>query len=973
MAKEREITTKFKVDISDLKAGIQEANRHIRLANSEFKAATAGMDKWSESADGLKAKIKQLNSVIAAEKDKLKILEEQYSRVAKECGESSREAEEMAIKLNNQKAAVGRAEASLKKYTKQLDDVKNGATSFDKVGKAAKGAADDIDDANNSLKRLSDGFTVMKGAMATFVGNAMTGLVNSVKDGVVNLLQLSETTREYREDLGKLETAFEDAKVSTQVATDTYKDFYSVLGEEDRSVEAVNHLAKFVDTEQDMAKWTDICTGVWGTFGDSLPIEGLTEAANETMKTGKITGVLADALVWAGVNEEEFQESLDKCTTEQERQALITDKLNGLYSDAAKSYRENNKSIIESRKATSEYQTTLAKLGEKMEPVTTAMTKGFTKILNKVLELVEGVDMDKFIDSMSDGFDYVANKVMPKLINAIKVATPLIMNAIKWVIDNSGVLANILATVGTVMVGLKIGQFVTTIINLATKIKNVGSILGVLKIALAALGGPVTVVVAIIGTLIAAFVALWNKSEGFRNFWIGLWEGLKNVVNVAVEGIKNMASGIVDFMKSAWENIKLAWSEATTFFSELWELIKLGASECWENVKAFFSSAWEFIKSIWNGAVEFFSGIWQGIVSIFSVITEVVGGFFSSAWEFIKSIWNSAISFFSGLFSNIVSIISNALGIVKQFFLSAWENIKSIWDAVKPYFEVLSNAIKKIFEKLGEIIAKIFELAWATVKGIWNLATSFFKKLFVKVKDIISEAANKIVDFLSGAWDKIKSIWSTVSGFFSDLWNGIKNIFGDVANWFGNIFSGAWENIKSKFSEWGDFWSGLWTQVKNKFSDIGANIGSTISDSIKNGLNAVLGFIEGTINKGIRLINGAIKLANLLPGVDVGTIDEISLPRLYKGGVLKKGQVGLLEGSGAEAVVPLENNKKWIRKTAKDMTRELSLQKSMDVKQSQPVQHVTNNYFTQNNTSPKALSRLEIYRQTNNQLALLRG
>ena len=92
-----------------------------------------------------------------------------------------------------------------------------------------------------------------------------------------------------------------------------------------------------------------------------------------------------------------------------------------------------------------------------------------------------------------------------------------------------------------------------------------------------------------------------------------------------------------------------------------------------------------------------------------------------------------------------------------------------------------------------------------------------------------------------------------------------------------------------------------------------------MGNAVKKGMNGALSKVESAINKGIGLINSAIRLANKLPGINVGTVGKISLPRLAKGGILEKGQVGILEGTGAEAVVPLENNKAWLSKLAVEL------------------------------------------------------
>ena len=160
---------------------------------------------------------------------------------------------------------------------------------------------------------------------------------------------------------------------------------------------------------------------------------------------------------------------------------------------------------------------------------------------------------------------------------------------------------------------------------------------------------------------------------------------------------------------------------------------------------------------------------------------------------------------------------------------------------------------------------------------------------------------------------------------------------------------------------------------RNAITTIGTNIGNAISGAVKSGINGVISAIERTINKGVDLINGAINLINKIPGVSIGKVSRLSLPRLAQGGVLAKGQIGLLEGSGAEAVVPLHQNKRWISAVANDMVKQLQVSAGGSVL-SNNLSSVTNNEsFTQNIYSPTPLSRYEIYRQTRNLLALAKG
>ena len=204
----------------------------------------------------------RLTAVMDKQTDELERAKKAYTDYILSGEKSRKKAKELA---GNIKKLAGELNDNEKKLSDAQEAAEKLAGSLDKTGDAARDS--------------KGGFTVMKGAAAELVANGITKIAASCVEAVKSIAGLAESTREYREDMGKLETAFEAAGKSTDLATETYKNFYSVLGEEDRSVEAVNHLAKFVDTEKDMQKWTDICAGVWGTFGDSLPIEGLTEAA----------------------------------------------------------------------------------------------------------------------------------------------------------------------------------------------------------------------------------------------------------------------------------------------------------------------------------------------------------------------------------------------------------------------------------------------------------------------------------------------------------------------------------------------------------------------------------------------------------------------------------------------------------------------------------------------------------------------
>lgn len=389
------------------------------------------------------------------------------------------------------------------------------------IDETTKKAKDSEGKQSGAFKKIGGaavaGAKVIAGA-ATAVGGAWLGAI--------------EGTREYRVSMGKLETAFTTSGHSAETAHKTYSTLNSVLGDSDVAVEASNHLAKLVDNEKDMNTWTDICTGVFATFGDSLPIEGLTEAANETAKTGQLTGVLADALNWAGVNEDDFQKKLDSCSTEQERQKLITGTLNKVYKESAETYKKNNKELIQAEKANQKLKEAMALLGSVGEPILTA-------IKTKIAEMVT-----------------VGAPKLQSLIAKIK-------DTIKWFKQNKSTVqawaAGIIAATITVSGFVLILKWSAIMSKAAKALKLVTVAVKALNVAMRA--NIIGLIVSLILGLVAAFIYLWKNNEGFRKFWLNMWAKIQSVAGTAVGWIKRKFGELKDSVskvKANFEAIKKA-------------------------------------------------------------------------------------------------------------------------------------------------------------------------------------------------------------------------------------------------------------------------------------------------------------------------------------------------------------------------------------------------------------------------------
>lgn len=772
----------------------------------------------------------------------------------------------------------------------------------------------DTDEANKSLQK-SDKDAESLGKRLTSVaqtaGKFALGVVGAATAAGTALVAVAENTREYRTEQGKLQAAFETSGFAAGEATSTYAALNGILGDSGQAVEAANHLAKLCDNTEDLAKWTNICTGVYATFGDSLPIEGLTEAANETAKVGQVTGPLADALNWAGISEDAFNESLAACTSEQERQALITQTLSGLYTDAADKYREINGEVIAANVANDKLSASMAKVGGAVEPIVTQGKMLIAEVLERSVPYIE----------------LLASVWIPALIAMITNCSIWISENGDKIVEWTGYIAAATAGVITFLVYINWGNIMTAAaeaLNAVTvSVKALNAAMNKNKVA---------IIVAAIVSLITYLVVLYNTNEEFRAkvdevatfIWTKLqavfgWlqEHAFPILKALGELFKKYLLPIIEELYAFYVSTLipaidkgLAWCKENIFpfiqkivekvgeffewFIGIFQSTSDSTGGIWEKIKDFFSSAWDFIKRIWEACQPFFQAVWDGVIMPVADLVEEMIGAFKMAWDVIVLVWEKCA----------------------PFFAAAWEAIKVVWDLVLPYFKAIWESIKAVFSVVVTYFGGLFKTAWEAIKAVWNVVIDYFTMVWAGIKAVFAVVKGVLSGDFSDAWEAIKNLWNRAKEFFNSVWTGIKNVFGSVGSWFGNTFKAAWEAVKKVFSSWGSFFGGLWTTIKDKFSAIGTNISNAISSAVKSGLNGVISKIESVINSGVNMINGAINLINQIPGVSVGKLSKLSLPRLAKGGVVDEPTLAQIGEDGAEAVIPLERNTGWIDRLA---------------------------------------------------------
>ena len=363
------------------------------------------------------------------------------------------------------------------------------------------------------------------------------------------------------------------------------------------------------------------------------------------------------------------------------------------------------------------------------------------------------------------------------------------------------------------------------------------------------------------------------------------------------------------------------------------------------------------VIAVWEAVKEAASKVFGAIADFFTVtIPNAFNGFIN----FIKSNWQALLLLIVNPFAGAFKLLYDNCGAFREFVDNFVQNIKQ-------FFQNLWNGIVSIFQGVGQWFIDRFTEAYNGVTGVFAAIGQWFGARWQDIKNALATVASWFLTMFTNAYTNVKNVFSAIGSWFGARWTEIKTALSAVPSWFGTQFQNAWTNIKNAFANVTSFFSGLWEKIKGCFVNVGVKIGSAVGDAFKSAINSCLSTIEGVVNKFIGMINGVIDVINEIPGVSLGKIGTLSLPRLAKGGVLKEGTAMVAEAgpellsmvNGKAVVTPLSGS-------AKNQAMENAGKGGGGY-----VQNV-------NITSPKALSPYEIARQTRLQtrsmiLAVQRG
>lgn len=636
----------------EFRQNLNSISQQLKTLGTEMKAVTSAFDANDKSQENLANQSHVLTEQLSLQEKRIEEIQKALDHARANYDENSNEVQRWQQAMNNAVAELNKTRSQLSKVQSEMDGTED----------STKDLTDALNDVGGASEKASGGLSSMTVAMGNLISSGIQAAASALADLVSSLWNLDESTEEYRRAQGRLNTAFEAAGYGAGTAQQAYKAFYGILGDTDTATEASQLLAQLAESEEDVATWTEIAAGVSGTFGDSLPIEGLIEAANETAKVGEVTGTLADALNWVGISEDEFNAKLAAAGSESERNRLIMETLSNQYDQAAQAFYRNNEALVESRNTQAEMSETLSSVGEAVANMKNQLSQELLPVLQ---EIISGIDWNQLGETIA-GF-------------------------VSTLVDNG---PTIISVISGIAAGFAAWKVVTTIQGMVTAIQafaaaNQGASIAQLALNAAMKANPIAIIITAIAGLVTVIGTLWATNEDFRNAVIEIWENIKQA--------------FVD----AWENIKAAWDAAKPYFEAIWEGIKSVFSVVADVLTGFFKAAWSGITAVWDVVIGYFENIWNTIKGIFAVVEAVLRGDFQAAWEAIKNVFAGWKDFFTGLWDDITNVFSNVWEVFSNIGKNIVDGIKNgisdAWNGLKNWFSGLLDNLFSSVEDNEEI------------------------------------------------------------------------------------------------------------------------------------------------------------------------------------------------------------------------------------------------------------------------------
>lgn len=960
---EENVTSKFQVDISDLKKNMTEASRQIKLYRAELKNANAGMEKGEETADSLTKKIAAQSKIVETEQKKLQLLKDELAKYDKALKDGTKLIADLTKKHEEAAAAYGKDSEEAKKLAKQLDEAQKAQERNVKAADdlrvkivnqdtAVKNAQGQISKFNDKLKELQTeqkktdeatekttegGLKAFTVALGNLAANVITAVINKLGEMAKSAVGAFEEFDAGRDALIKATGATgEAADELTKAYADAAKSVSGNMEDIGAAVGEVNTRFGYTgdqlsQTTEDFLRFSEI-TGVDAVSAVQAVSRALNSSGTDASEYTTLLDQLAVAAQASGISAETLADSLTTYGSQMRAIGFDTSDTIALLSQFesagvntesavsgirkavvnwtkdGKNARDEFSALIDSiKKAPSDTeaaQKAVEAFGNKSGTELAEVIRSGRFEYEKFSELIadSGGTVDKTFEETQSGLDKI-NLAMQG------VSVTMAEFAGKLIDKYAGGIETIVARFGDLLSGAEgaeqqlgdaVAGFITQVLDDAVK--------ALPKIAALARSIVTTLAQNLIEHLPEIIDVLGTLAVDVMN-------DASKMLPELIDGILDALPSIIDAVLTLGEKLADALPEIlTSVIAALPNLVQHIAD-------ILVTQTPKIVKSV----TQIFTALVQALPQIVQGLVDALPALLTTFTNFIGECSPM-------LLASVLTVIDALIKAAPQIMNAIYPMIPQIADAlVEGFMEFVPMFINTAGTMLGMVAGSLPEL----MKQIQTAASTIFQTWKTNIFDRAADA-------------------------FSEIGESVKK-------WCSQI----WEDVKGVFSGVGTFFGGIWDTIKQKFTTIGTKVGQAIGGAFKNAINSVLATVENGLNWVPDAVNGAIDLINALPGVNIGRMNRIALPRLARGGIVSKSTLANVGEAGREAIIPLDRDKAGLKEIASLILSGMN---------GKPKPSGTSGggtsgrgggtviNYTQNNNSPKALSRFEIYRQTKNML-----
>lgn len=650
--------SKLKVKLDDAQSAYNATEREVNELNNEMKKAQAEENR-SQSSMG------KLNATIEEQENKLAELKEKYANLSLEQGKSGNEAKKTANEIKSLSREINENKQKLEGAKGKADEFDNTLKNLDKTSSGLKG-----------------GFTVMKGALADLASNAIQSAIGAVQGLAGEAVSSADSLKKFESTMGFAgfnDTQIKKAKASMKDYAD--KTVYDLDTISNTTAQlASNGIKDFTGLTESAGNLNAVAGGNSDTFKSVAMV--MTQTAGAGKLTTENWNQLADAIPGASGKIQE-QLKKNKAYTGDFRDAMSKGKIT---SD------EFNKAIMDLGS-----QPVAVEAAKSVSTFEGAVGNMQATVVDGLMKIIDAIGMENITNFLNSATDMIAKFV------------PYIEKAVKFVIDHKDV---IIAAIAGITAGIMAWQAFSFISGIVGTVQLfVGAIqagIPVMTALNAVLGAnPIGIVVVAIVGLVTAFTILWNKSDAFRNFWIGVWNAIKSTVSTVVSSISSFLSS--------------AWSAITSTISTVWNGIK-------STITTVVNAISSVITTVFNGIKNVITTVWNGIKTVTSTV------------------WGAIVGFVTSYINNVKTVITTVFNAIKNVVTTVWNGIKNVtstvWNAIKTAVSTPVNAIKSV-------VTSVWNGIKSTTTSVWNGIKNAISKPLEAAKNLVKNVINSIKGFFN--------------------------------------------------------------------------------------------------------------------------------------------------------------------------------------------------------------------------------